>query len=971
MAMKKKAGKPRVAGTGFPVIGIGASAGGLEALELFLSKIPSDSGSAFIVIQHLSPDHETSMDSILHKHTDMEVAKIEDGMAVQKNHVYVNPPNKQIAIFNRTFQLFEQDAPGRMNLPIDYFFQSLAQDQCERAIGIILSGTGTDGSQGIKAIKAQGGMTIAQDKKQAKYDGMPGSAIETGYIDIVLKAEQMAEEIIRYVTHPYYHPDRKPVNESELKKHVQKILFLIMKKTGHDFKNYKQNTVRRRIEKRMALHHIEKIEDYVRFIQRESFEVDALFKEMLIGVTGFFREQEMFEFLGEKVLPDLLNQLPPDSSFRVWVPGCATGEEAFSLAMIILEAMDALQKHVAIQIFASDIDPDAIEFARRAMYPESIAAGVSPQRLKRFFLESNGSYLVKKQIRDMVIFAVQNVIKDPPFSKLDLVSCCNLLIYLDAQVQGRVIPLFHYTLKENGVLVLGPSESIGAHADLFSPINAKMKIYRRKKGRAENIFLPQGKYTDSWNEQAPVLAPLSDLHDSEVRKLVEKLVVEDYAPPSVLINDMYQILYFIGRTDRYITAPSGEPSFNLLRMMREDVRHKLTPALHRAVSQKSEVRVENVRISSGGEGARYLNIIITPLDETFPQQNLFLVVFESAPLSPKKSAAGKKTTRRRKTDPEQAILEQDLQSTREQLQSAIEQFEVAHEEFKSTNEELQSMNEELQSTIEELETSKEELQSTNEELFTVNSELQNKVEELSVVNNDINNLLASTEIGIMFLDGRLCIKRYNPEMTKIFNLIQSDIGRPISDITSNIIYDGLPGDAKAVLDTLARKNAEVQDRSGRWYAMSILPYRTLDNIIDGVVITFVDNTRMKTFEIDSENARALAESIVETMTQPLLILDSDLMVIKASRSYYEMFKILPDDIIGRRLYDANSQAWDLPGLRKLLEEIIPHDKKIRQYPVTYNFVAGERATLMLNACRIEQEGNRQALILLTIEVLPE
>jgi two-component system, chemotaxis family, CheB/CheR fusion protein len=969
--MKKTTSKTRGAETGFPIIGIGASAGGLEALELFLSKMPPDSGSAFIIIQHLSPDHETNMDAILRKHTAMEVKKIEDGQAIQRNHVYVNPPNKQVGIFNRSFQLLDQDVRGRLNLPIDYFFQSLAEDQRERAIGIILSGTGMDGSQGIKSIKAQGGMTIAQDTKQAKYDGMPGSAIQTGYIDIVLKAENMAEEIVRYITHPYYHPERKPVNETEHKNHIQKILYLIMKKTGHDFKNYKQNTVRRRIEKRMALHHIEKLEDYVRFIQKESSEVDILFKEMLISVTGFFRDPEAFDLLGEKVLPDLLNQLPPDSSIRVWVAGCATGEEAFSLAMMFLEVMDALQKHFAVQIFASDIDPDAIESARRATYPESIVTSISPQRLKRFFLKHDDSYLVKKQIRDMVIFAVHNIIKDPPFSKLDLVSCRNLLIYLDAQLQGKVIPLFHYTLKENGILMLGSSESIGGFTDLFSSINTKLRIYRRKKGRTENIFLPKNKYNDSWNEQALVPAAMKDVHDYEFRKQVEKLVVETYAPPALLINDMYQILYFIGSTDLYITPPSGEPSFNLMHMVREDIRHKLTPALHRAVSQKSEVRVDNVRINATGDGTRNINIIITPLVETFPQQNLFLVVFESASRPAKKSAVKKKTSRREKINPDNVILEQELLSTKEQLQAAIEQFEVSHEEFKSTNEELQSLNEELQSTIEELETSKEELQSTNEELITVNSELQNKVAELSVVNNDINNLLASTEIGIMFLDGKLCIKRYNPDMTKIFNLIQSDIGRPISDITNNVLYDALPQDSKAVLDTLIRKNAEVQDRTGRWYAMSILPYRTLDNIIDGVVITFVDTTKMKMYEIDSENARALAESIVETTTQPILLLDSNLMVLQANRSFYGMFKIIPDDIMGKRLYDVNNKAWDIPELRTLLEEIIPNDKKIRQYPITHNFGADGITKVLLNGCRIELGGNKPNLILLTIEVLTE
>jgi two-component system, chemotaxis family, CheB/CheR fusion protein len=961
--MKKKSIIKHEPGIDFPIIGIGASAGGLEALEKFFSKMPPDTGAAFIVIQHLSPDHKTNMDAILHRYTGMDVLKVEDGMKIEQNHVYVNPPNRLVGVFGRSFQLLLPEASEPKTLTIDYFFHSLAEDQRERAIAVILSGTGMDGSQGIKSIKAHGGMTIAQEKEQAKYSGMPASAIETGLIDTVLKVENMAEEIIRYTAHPYYHPGKKTVSDIELKTRVQKVLYLIMKRTGHDFSNYKPTTILRRIEKRMALHHIERTEDYVRFIQNDNSEADILFKEMLIGVTGFFREPDAFVFLSEKIIPDLINQAQPSTPLRVWVAGCATGEEAFSLAILIVEAMEALQKHVPVQIFASDLDPIAVEFARKATYPESIADSVKPERLKRFFLKHEGSYRLKKQIRDMIVFAVHNIIKDPPFSKLDLLSCRNLLIYLDSAAQNKLIPLFYFTLKEDGVLLLGPSENIGEHVDLFAPVNAKLKIFTRKKGASYNTALLKRIDSIGAIEQKFPVEPKKAWDSSEIHGIVERMVLESYAPPGIIINEAFDILYFIGKTDPYLTPPNGEPNYSILGMVREELRYRLTPVLHRAVSQKKSARIENISFKAEGAPAMQINIAITPLVESIGHQSLFLILFEREQQLKKKGSVKDKASRRGRAD----LLEHELRAVKEQLQGTIEEFEVSQEEFKSTNEELQSLNEELQSTIEELETSKEEIQSTNEELITVNSELQNKVEELSAVNNDINNLLAGTEIGTMFLDGGLCIKRFNPEIKKIFNLIPSDIGRPVGDITSNIPYDALQQDARTVLDTLTRKEAELRDRTGNWYKMSILPYRTVENIISGVVVTFVDITKIKMYEIESENARILAESVVDTTTQPLMILDGGLNVVKANRALYAMFNLIPDDIIGKRLYDIGNGTWAIPELRQLIEEIIPKDKKIYQYPVPFEFSSGETKKLFLNACKIDQEEDRPDLILLIIE----
>ena len=787
-----------------------------------------------------------------------------------------------MVILNRKLYLTKPTQTHGVNLPIDCFFRSLSEDQGEKAICIILSGTATDGTLGLKAIKGEGGMAMVQDPDSAKYSGMPSSAIATGLVDFILPVEKIPEALVRYVQHPYMDkPERIETAKHQFRSYVQKILALIRTGTGHDFSNYKQTTIRRRIERRMAVHQIDTIKKYDTYIHRTPAEIDTLFKDLLIGVTSFFRDAEAFGVLKAKVIPELIKNKNPTIPLRIWVAGCATGEEAYSIAILFTEVMGELEKQVNIQIFASDIDNDALDFARMAVYPDSVAADLSPERLDRFFIREDNTYRIKKQIRDMVVFAGQNVIKDPPFSRLDMVSCRNLLIYMEPVLQKKIFPLFHYTLTHHGILFLGTSESIGEFSHLFSPISSKWKIFKYKDYVVDRMIdyhraplfdvLPTHQRFE--DKRVPTVA---DIHN-----LAERIILENYAPPGALINEQFEILHFIGQTDRYLAPPTGKASFNVLNMAREGLKYKLSTALHKAVKQKKTIISEGLKIKHNNM-FRSVDLIVRPLTESGFTQGFILVMFEDKTLI--KPVAKKKPARKDKVDPYILSLETELQSTKEYLQTTNEELETSNEELKSTNEELQSVNEELQSTNEELETSKEELQSTNEELVTVNAELQKKVEALSEASDDINNLLASTEIGTIFLDTNLCIKRFTPAVTKLFNLIQTDIGRPIGDITTNIQLDDLIEHAQEVLGTLVRQEAEVQDKKGNWYSMRTAPYRTLENVIDGVVLNFVDISRLK--QVEKLNRLA---TVVRDSNDAITIQDFDYNIVTWNHGAQQMY----------------------------------------------------------------------------------
>jgi len=958
----------------FPVVGLGASAGGLEPLETFFSYLPTDqppaADLAFVVIQHLSPKHKSMVGEILKKDTNLPIKEIRDGMKVQPNTIYFNRPDKEVGLYQGVFHLVQPSEARHARMPIDFFFRSLAQDLEEKAVCIVMSGTGSDGTLGLEAVKGAGGMTMAQAEEQAKYPFMPRSAIDTGLVDYILPVEKMPEEIIRYVQHPYLDEERKKelTGDKHYQNFLQKILMLVRSSTKHDFRHYKQTTIRRRIGRRMAVHKIEGIADYFRYLQQTPAEIQTLFKDLVICVTSFFRDPEAFQALAAKVIPDILADKTQDKPVRVWVPGCGTGEEALSIGILFDEAMERLGKHFNMQIFATDIDAEAIDKARQGEYPESIAADVSPQRLKKHFVKDNGAYKINDQIREMVVYAEQNLISDPPFSRLDLISCRNVLIYLDTDLQSRLLPLFHFVLKPEGYLFLGTSESIGASQDLFATVDSKWKLFQRKGARRHRL----GEYPGLDDLPAAAIRVHHRPRDEEaprevnIRHFVERLILEEYAPASILINQRYDVLYLQGNTEKFLRMAKGEPSYNFFNLVREDLRPELLTVLHKAVNDKKKVTAEALPFGQPEGGIGYLDLTVRPL--TAPgTANLFLVVFDERPPPP----APQKTKGKAKVAPEEesrvAILEHELQATKEYLQTTVEELEASNEELKSTNEELQSTNEELQSTNEELETAKEELQSTNEELVTVNSELNEKVDELIEVNNDINNLLAATEIGTIFLDRYLNIKRYTPAASKLFNLIPQDVGRSIKDIAPKTDHQNIWQDAEEVLHTLQVKEREVKSQSGEIFSTRILPYRTRENVIEGVVLTFIDISTQHFLAM----ARNFAEGIVNTVRQPLLVLGGNLQIISANNEFFRTFQTSRKETEGRHIYELGGRQWDIPKLRELLEEIVPENAYFENFEVEHDFPRIGHKTMLLNARRLPAASDHPHMILLAIEDVTE
>lgn len=857
----------------FPIVGIGASAGGLAAFEAFFENMPPDneSGIAFVLVQHLDPGHKSILTELVRRYTKMHVYEVEDGMNVEQNCTYIIPPNKNLVIRNGQLFLMELTAQPGLRLPIDYFFRSLAQDRGEQAICIVLSGTGTDGTLGLKAIKETGGMVMVQESESAAYDGMPRSAIATGMADYILPVNDMPAQLIAYVQNAFW-KKRRPaaMTPIDVSSWIQRIEILLRAHSGHDFSDYKQTTIRRRIEKRMAVNQIEHMDQYLQFLRQNSAELGTLFRELLIGVTGFFRDPEAFEALNEKVIPLLFSDKPKANPIRVWVPGCSTGEEAYSIAILLQEHLEESGKACDIQVFATDIDHEAIEKARSGSYPISIATDVTPARLEHFFDQDDDFYSIKKSIRDMVVFADQDVIKDPPFSKIDLLSCRNLLIYWEGSLQKRVFPLFYYSIKPGGFIFLGSSETIGEYSNLFEAVDRKWRIFRRKEGKNRAALADL--------ELPPLISTIlpSQIADNQkerrtnIRDVTEKMLIHDYAPAAVLVNDHGEITYVHGHTGKYLELPVGEINTNVLRAAREGLRLELTTALRKAIAHGETVRYEGLKVKVG-DVTQWINLIVRPANYPTVEPGLFLIVFEDIPQQIEMEQLAKIADENTKGDKDLRIiaLEREVRSKEEYLQSTIEELETANEELKSTNEEMQSTNEELQSTNEELETSKEELQSVNEELVTVNTELQQKIDELSRLNNDMNNLMAGTGIGTVFVDLQLRIVRFTPTITRIINLIQSDIGRPLSHIASNLVnYTRLEEDTKAVLENLLPSETEVQIKNGLWFLMRILPYRTVENVIEGCVITFVDITQTKTLQeslIEEERLKAIVENVGDSI----------------------------------------------------------------------------------------------------------
>ncbi|MDO9237037.1 MAG: chemotaxis protein CheB [Aquabacterium sp.] len=951
---------------GFRIVGLGASAGGLEAFEQFFRRMAVDSGMAFVLVQHLDPNHASLLAGLVQRSTTMPVIEAQDQMVVEPNHVYVIPPNCSMGIAQGALQLNPPLAPRGQRLPIDIFLSSLAADMGDKAVGIILSGNGEDGVQGLRAIFSEGGLCLAQEPDTAQFDGMPKSAIRAGCVHQVCTIDQLPQAI------------QSGANVASLRRaqplptlstaELSNILLLLRTGTGHDFSLYKKSTIARRIERRMALHRIDRAEAYAEFIRQHTAEAPLLFKELLINVTRFFRDKEAFEALQHDVLPDMLEGRPIDDVLRVWIAGCASGEEAYTVAILLREVMDALHQNVRFQIYSTDLDDDAIATARRGLYPLSIAQDVSPERLSRYFIHEGAGYRINKEIREMVVFAVQSVIKDPPFTKLDLLVCRNLFIYFELEQQNRLIPTFHYALKPGGVLMLSPSEGIGDHVNLFKPINRKWKLYRaqaltpsRRAVLINEIASPSLRTLVG----APEPARQGKLTARpDIVELTKRLLLQVFVPAAVVTDLQGNVLYVHGDAAQFLQPAPGHTTLNIIEMAQNGLQVALREAVQRAAIEGLPTLRQRLTQSVNGVSQSF-DLCVRLMPDMNAKSKVLLISFHEQPDAPKTKSRSK-TKGHAPTDAmrvedmalEVACAQAGMSSLREAQQSV-------NEELKSANEELQSANEELQSTNEELETSKEELQSVNEELITVNVELQSRIEQMSSMQDDMKNLLENIRIGTIFLDLKLHIRRFTRDAVKVYRLAATDVGRALGDIRSEILGEDLLIDAQKVLNSLETVEREVCTANGTWYLARIQPYRTVNNVVDGVVLTFTDVTE-RVQALTASKARHLAEAIVDAVPSPLVVLDDALNVISANQAYYKAYPSAPKQTVGQYFFDIGGRRWDGPALRELLETTLPRERSFERRPVTYS-VPDQAARSFLFSAHYVADDDGGALLLLSID----
>lgn len=831
----------------FPVVGIGASAGGLRAFEAFFEALPDDPGMAFVLVQHLDPDHESELAALVQRHTGMPVTQVSDQATPEPDHVYVIPPGKSLRLREGKLHLTEPEQPHGQRAPIDLFFRSLADECGERAVCVILSGTGSDGALGLKSVKERGGLVMAQAPGDAEYDGMPQSALATDLVDLVAPAGELAEQLMAYRRSAdriaLEASDDAPREDGD--EALQRVLGQLRTQTGHDFSAYKRSTIRRRLRRRMQVNQTAEVEAYLDHMRENEDEADALFKDFLISVTNFFRDSEAFGELEKTVIPQLFEEKGPGDQIRVWVPGCATGEEAYSIAILLHEEARRREAPPEFQVFASDLDADALAFARAGLYPDPIAADLSPERLEQFFTQEDDGYRVREEVRDTVLLAQHNLIKDPPFSKLDLISCRNLLIYLDRSVQGRVIKLFHYALRSEGYLFLGSSETAGDAKKLFRVVEGTHRIYRRQPGERAVPRTPLVAPATSADQDDPAAEADAAQQARSLGGVHRDLMLKRYAPPSVIVDGDYDIRYLFGGAGPYLQRSEGDPTHGVLQNVTEELRTELRPALFQAFRHNEATRSRALSIPLSDGTTRRVHLKVDPVRGEALGEDMALIVFEPAALQGELPEGGDGQSYEADLAEQ---LEDELRDTKHRLRTVIEQYETSNQELKVSNEELQSTNEELRSTTEELETSKEELQSTNEELHTVNSELEEKNQALQVTNSDLQNLMSATDIATLFLDRELCLKRSTPRATQLFRVTESDAGRPLSHVAHDVAVDDLEGLARQVLDRLEALEREVQSTDGLWFLMRVLPYRTLEGTIDGVVLTFVEITELKRYQ---------------------------------------------------------------------------------------------------------------------------
>jgi two-component system CheB/CheR fusion protein len=929
----------------FPVVGIGASAGGLEAFTELLSHLPIDTGMAFVIIQHMLATQESALSEILARSTQMPVHEVTDGMPIAPNQVYVIPANVSMTIDRGVLKLTPRGRGHGVFMSVDIFLASLAAERGNQAIAVVLSGGDGDGAQGLKAIKAAGGITFAQCQGSAQVSSMPNTAVATGQVDFILSPIKIAQKIAEIGHHPYIADGLATESTTsedaiESKDALATIYSLLSAATGVDFTHYKQTTLKRRMQRRMLLYKLERIEDYAEYLQNTPTEVTALYHDVFIHVTSFFRDPESFEALSSKVFPAIVKDKSSKTPIRIWIAGCSTGEEAYSIAICLLEFLAARSTNLPIQIYGTDISESAIAQARTGFYTPAQVADISPERLNRFFVQVEGGYQIAKPVRELCVFARQNLIGDPPFSRMDLITCRNVLIYLGPPLQKKLLPIFHYALQSAGFLLLGTSETVGDFSELFTLFDKKNKIYAKKLlSHWLSMDLTANHYPVTPLNPPPL--PTERWDEIELEKEADRIVLNHHAPVGVVINAAREILQFRGQTSAYLEPSPGRASLNLLTMAKEGLRVELRTAIQQASQQKQPIAWEGLQVREG-KILRQVKINVIPFQAGAVAKDYFLVLFQDEPQIPVSSETvvenGRVNSDPKKGESREiARLLQELQTTKEHLGAIVHEHQVANQDLRAANEEILSSNEELQSMNEELETAKEEIQATNEELNTINEEWQRRNVESTQVSNDLQNLLGSINIPILMLGGDLRIRRFTPAVEGIFNLMSSDVGRSLSDITHKLIVPDLEQQILEVIRTLNFKFQEVQDRDGRWYDLRIRPYRTIDNKIDGAVVMLVDINELKLSAQHLMEAKNYAEKIVETVREPLLVLDLNLRAITANQAFYETFQVLPVQTEQRSIFDLGNGQWNIPQLRSLLEEILAGNAEFKDFEVEHDF----------------------------------
>jgi two-component system CheB/CheR fusion protein len=961
----------------FPVVALGGSAGALEALQEFFGALPGDTGCAFVVLTHQQPGRESLLPDILDKASSLPVSEARTGTKLEPDQVYVDSPNGQLTLRDGEFAL-EAEAPApvpesgtaAVPHPVDLFFRSLAADCGEYAVGIILSGSGTDGAVGLKEIKAESGMLMVQDPETAEFDGMPGAAVSTGLVDHSLAVAQMPRTLTEYAARLNARGEEAAAPSADLSEEVrERILEALREHTGNDFSGYKRSTLYRRVQRRMDIRRITTGEDYLEYLQTHPEELDYLFRETIVSVTRFYRDIDAWQAL-EVPLRRYIERLPRDHEFRAWVIGCASGEEAYTLAMIASEAMEAVGRRLPVQILATDIEPMAIQAAREGRYPAGVANDIPAELLDKYFYRQDEHYIALKALREKILFAVHNATQDPPFTRIDLLTCRNLLIYMDSELQDRLRPVFHYALEPGGLLFLGSAESLDRDCDgsQFETVDRRWKIFRRGPQQSPHVELPaMPQRAPARQARAAQRAPAVGDSDRPrgFSRTVERMLVNRHVPPCAVVNDKGEAAYFHGDMGKLFTPSSGLAGNNILSMAREGLRPTLREALYAAVEQAPAGVRRRARVRTDG-GFEWFRLEASRIDEPETLRGLIAVTFEAEPERGAAEAAEQESGDTEGADARVAQLEREIQALTAEKSGTVEQLETTNEDLQAANEELQSANEELQSTNEELETSREEMESLNEELSAVNSELSEKIQQLERTNNEMTHMLNSTDLAMLFLGPSLEVRRFTDRVSDLISVRESDIGRPVGDLASNLEYDHLVDDALRVLRTHEALQTELRTKSGHWYLMRMLPYHTLDQEVDGVVTTFVNVDDVHR----AQSRERFFRSIVETVREPLLVLDEDLRVLQATDNFRALFGFEADEVAGQRLFDLDAGQWDQPELRRLLEELLPQQQAIVDFELDGEFGRVGRKRLRLNARRLAAEAGEPARILLAVEDLP-